>query len=43
VAKILNISFKTAESHRNHVMKKLGIHDVVALMRYAVEAGLVQL
>jgi DNA-binding NarL/FixJ family response regulator len=24
-------------------MKKLGIHDVVALMRYAIEAGLVQL
>lgn len=43
VAKILNISFKTAESHRNHVMKKLGIHDVVALMRYAIEAGLVQI
>lgn len=43
VAKVLNISFKTAESHRNHVMKKLGIHDVVALMRYAIEAGLVQL
>ncbi|MEO8717158.1 MAG: response regulator transcription factor [Burkholderiales bacterium] len=43
VAKKLNISFKTAESHRNHIMKKLGIHDVVALMRYAIHAGLVQI
>jgi DNA-binding NarL/FixJ family response regulator len=43
VAKVLNISFKTAESHRNHIMKKLGIHDVVALMRHAIQAGLVQI
>lgn len=42
VAKILNISYKTAESHRNHIMKKLGIHDVVALTRHAIQAGLVQ-
>jgi DNA-binding NarL/FixJ family response regulator len=43
VAKVLSISFKTAESHRNHIMKKLGIHDVVALMRHAIQAGLVQI
>ncbi|HEX9183972.1 MAG TPA: response regulator transcription factor [Burkholderiales bacterium] len=43
VAKILNISFRTAESHRSHIMKKLGIHDVVALTRHAIQAGLVQL
>lgn len=43
VAKVLNISFKTAESHRNHIMKKLGIHDVVALMRHAIQAGLVRI
>jgi DNA-binding NarL/FixJ family response regulator len=42
VAKVLNISYKTAESHRNHIMKKLGIHDVVALTRHAIQAGLVQ-
>jgi DNA-binding NarL/FixJ family response regulator len=42
-AKLLGIAFKTAESHRNHIMKKLGIHDVVALMRYAIEAGLVRI
>jgi len=42
VAKVLSISYKTAESHRNHIMKKLGIHDVVALTRHAIQAGLVQ-
>ena len=40
-AKYLNISFKTAETHRNHIMKKLNIHDVVGLVRYAIEKGLV--
>ena len=43
VAKVLNISYKTAESHRHHIMKKLGIHDVVALTRHAIQAGLVQI
>jgi DNA-binding NarL/FixJ family response regulator len=43
VAKVLNISYKTAESHRNHIMKKLGIHDVVALTRHAIQAGVVQI
>jgi DNA-binding NarL/FixJ family response regulator len=42
-AKVLNISFKTAESHRNRIMKKLGIHDVVSLMRYAIQRGLVRI
>lgn len=42
VAKKLNISYRTAESHRHHIMKKLGIHDVVALTRHAIQAGLVQ-
>lgn len=42
-AKLLGISFKTAESHRNRIMKKLDIHDVVALMRYAIQTGLVRI
>lgn len=41
VASLLSISFKTAESHRNHIMKKLDIHDVAGLVRYAVKRGLV--
>ena len=41
IAGRLNISFKTAESHRNHIMKKLDLHDVAGLVRYAVKRGLV--
>jgi len=41
VAQQLNISFKTAESHRSHLMKKLDLHDVTGLVRYAIRRGLV--
>src|SRR5882672_4215434 len=40
LARLLNISFKTAESHRNHIMKKLDIHEVAGLVRYAIQQGL---
>jgi DNA-binding NarL/FixJ family response regulator len=42
-AKLLSISLKTAESHRYHIMKKLKIHDVVGLVRHAVQSGLVRI
>jgi two-component system, NarL family, response regulator NreC len=42
VATILGISVKTAESHRNHIMEKLDIHDVAGLVRYAIRRGLIQ-
>ena len=42
IAEILVISPKTAESHRSHLMVKLGIHEVAGLVRYAVKRGLVQ-
>jgi DNA-binding NarL/FixJ family response regulator len=40
VATLLNISVKTAESHRGRIMRKLGIHDTVGLVRYAIRHGL---
>jgi DNA-binding NarL/FixJ family response regulator len=40
IARLLNVSFKTAESHRNHIMKKLDIHEVAGLVRYAIRQGL---
>ncbi len=40
IARLLSISFKTAESHRNHMMKKLDIHEVAGLVRYAIRQGL---
>jgi len=43
IARILGISYKTAESHRSRLMKKLDIHETAGLVRYAVRRGLVQL
>lgn len=42
-AKLLNISLKTAESHRYRIMKKLNVHDVVGLVRHAAQLGLVRM
>jgi DNA-binding NarL/FixJ family response regulator len=41
IARRLRLSAKTVESHRGEVMKRLAMHDVVALVRYAVRVGLV--
>lgn len=41
VARRLGISVKTVESHRGEIMKRLGIHDVVSLVRYAIRVGLI--
>jgi DNA-binding NarL/FixJ family response regulator len=42
IAKLLAISFKTAESHRTRIMKKTDIHETASLVRYAVRRGLIQ-
>jgi DNA-binding NarL/FixJ family response regulator len=42
IADSLGISFKTAESHRTHLMGKLDIHATAGLVRYAIRRGLVQ-
>ena len=41
VAKRLGLSIKTVESHRGEMMKRLRIHDVVSLARYAIRVGLI--
>jgi DNA-binding NarL/FixJ family response regulator len=43
IAALLNVSFKTAESHRNRIMKKLNIHNVTGLVHYAIRSGLMRL
>jgi DNA-binding NarL/FixJ family response regulator len=42
VAVMLNLSVKTAETHRTNLMRKLGLHSVADLTRYAVRNGIVQ-
>ena len=41
VAVTLNLSVKTAETHRTNLMRKLGLHCVADLTRYAVRNGIV--
>ena len=36
IAEELKVHIKTVESHRMHLMKRLGIHDVAGLVRYAI-------
>jgi DNA-binding NarL/FixJ family response regulator len=42
IGEALNIRLKTVESHRLHLMRRLDIHDVATLVRYAVRQGLIQ-
>jgi DNA-binding NarL/FixJ family response regulator len=39
VASILRLSPRTVETHRQHIMVKLGIHSVAGLTRFAIERG----
>ena len=41
VAVALNLSVKTAETHRTNVMRKLDLHSVADLVRYAVRNNIV--
>jgi len=41
IAETLQISLKTAETHRMQLMEHLDIHDIAGLVRYAVRMGLV--
>jgi DNA-binding NarL/FixJ family response regulator len=42
VAGLLGISTKTAETHRANVMRKLELHSVVDLVRYAVRHSVIE-
>ena len=42
IAKLLGISSKTVDTHRTRLMQKLGIHDAIGLVRYAIRRGLMQ-
>jgi DNA-binding NarL/FixJ family response regulator len=40
IASMLNVSVKTVETHRQHVMQKIGAHNIAALTKYAIREGL---
>ena len=42
IAKKLEISVKTVESHRMQLMERLDIHDIAGLVRYSIRVGLVE-
>jgi DNA-binding NarL/FixJ family response regulator len=42
IAVRLDISVKTADTHRTNVMNKLDIHDIAGLTRFAIQNGLVE-
>lgn len=42
-AALLNVSTKTIETHRKHIMDKLDIHSIAELTKYAVRMGLTSL
>ncbi|MEI6788158.1 MAG: response regulator transcription factor [bacterium] len=43
IAQISNISVKTVETHRLHIMTKIGAHNVASLTKYAIREGLTSL
>lgn len=43
IAVTLHISSRTVETHRRNLMKKLDLHNVAELTRYAIREGLVRL
>jgi len=42
VAAALGISVKTAETHRATIMRKLGLHSIGELVRYAIRNNIIQ-
>jgi DNA-binding NarL/FixJ family response regulator len=42
VAELLDISVKTAMSHREHIMQKLGLHNRTEVVKFAIREGVVK-
>jgi DNA-binding NarL/FixJ family response regulator len=41
IAQKLRISVKTVDNHRTNLMRKLNLHDVASLTRYALDIGMI--
>ena len=42
IATMLDLSVKTVDTHRAHLMRKLDIHDQTSLVKFAIRRGIVQ-
>ena len=42
IADLLSISPTTVETHRAHLLQKLGLHNTVEVVRYAARRGIIQ-
>lgn len=42
IATKLGISAKTVDNHRTNLMRKLNLHDIASLTRYALDVGLIE-
>jgi DNA-binding NarL/FixJ family response regulator len=42
IAQLLDINIKTVDAHRSNLMKKLDLHGIAGLVRYAIKIGLIQ-
>jgi DNA-binding NarL/FixJ family response regulator len=42
IAALLGIGMKTVEKHREHLMKKLDLHDTAGITRYAISTGIIE-
>ena len=43
IGAIRNVTPKTIDTHRQHLMKKLGLHSIAELVKYAIREGLTSL
>ena len=43
IAASFDLSVKTVEAHKYNLMRKLGVHNKVQLVRYAVQHGVVKI
>jgi len=41
IAEKLSISVKTAQTHRYHIMEKLGLHNQTEIVKYAIRKGII--
>jgi DNA-binding NarL/FixJ family response regulator len=42
IATTLHVTFKTAASHRSRILSKLGVHESISAVRWAIRIGLLE-